>query len=102
MTELFVERSFQAPNGQVLARFERPYLAPGGEYRCRWRIVGLGADRGKETAGIDSVQALMLAMKVVQAELSESDEYKAGKLTYLEQTDLDLPSLYDAGPSPTE
>lgn len=50
----------------------------------------------------------MLAMRTVQAQLSESDEYKAGNLTYLNQTDLDLPpmwgngSLYDAGPPPSE
>ncbi|MFC7498500.1 DUF6968 family protein [Enterovirga sp. GCM10030262] len=83
-------------------------LAPGGEYRCRWRIIGLGQDRSRDAAGIDSVQALMLAMRTVHAELSESHEYKAGKLTYLDQTDLDLPpmwgsgSLYDAGPSPSD
>jgi len=77
----------------VRARFEKPYLAPGGEYRCRWRIVGLSKDRCSEAAGIDGVQALLLALRTVQAELSESEEYKAGKLTYLDQKDLDLPPM---------
>lgn len=32
----------------------------------------------------------MLAMKTVHSELMESDLYKAGKLTYVDQYDLDL------------
>lgn len=107
MSDIFVERLFVVPDGDVLARFEPPYLAPGGEYRCRWRIEWPEKTRVRETAGIDGVQALMLAMRTVHAELAESDEYKAGKLTYLNQTDLDLPtwgsgSLYDTGPPPPD
>jgi hypothetical protein len=108
LTNVFVERVFEAPTGQVLARFHLPYGAPGGEYRCRWQIVGLGEERSREAAGIDGIQSLLLAMRTVHGELSESEEYKAGRLTYLDQDDLDLPptwgqgSLYDAGPSPSE
>ena len=103
MSQTFVARSFEAPDGAVLARFEPRYLASGGEYRCRWRIEGLGEERSREAAGIDGVQALMLAMRTVHAELTGSDEYRAGKLTYLQQADLDLPPmrgspwLYNAG-----
>jgi hypothetical protein len=102
----FVERRFASPRGEVLARFGSPYLAPGGEYRCRWHIIWPDHERSLEAAGIDGLQALMLAMRTVHSELTESDEYKAGTLTYLDQTDLDLPptwgrgSLYDAGPPP--
>ena len=55
---------------------------------------------------LDGVQALMLAMRTVHTELVESDAYKAGRLTWCEQTDLDLPptwgggSLYDVPPRP--
>jgi hypothetical protein len=106
--DLFVERSFDTPKGKVLARFERPYLAPGGAYRWRWRIIGLSRARSREAAGIDGIQALMLAMRTVHAELTESAEYKRGQLTYLAQADLDLPpmwgsgSLYDAGSPPPD
>lgn len=50
----------------------------------------------------------MLAMRTARADLEESDHYKAGMLTYLDQTDLDLPPgwglgpLYDSGRSPVE
>jgi hypothetical protein len=34
----FVERTFSSSSGNVLVRFAAPYLAAGGEYRCRWTI----------------------------------------------------------------
>ncbi|GFE77990.1 hypothetical protein NTCA1_56390 [Novosphingobium sp. TCA1] len=48
----------------------------------------------------------MLAMRIVHTELIESDAYKAGRLTWCDQADLDLPptwgegSLYDPPPQP--
>ena len=39
----------------------------------------------------------MLAMKSVHSELMESDLYKSGKLTYLNQYDLDLPPGWGEG-----
>jgi len=45
-------------------------------------------------------------MKTVRLELVESNLYRSGDLTYLNQPDLDLPptwgngSLYDVGPLP--
>ena len=102
----FVERRYKASAGDVLARFETPYLAPGGEYRCRWHLLWPDREQSREIAGIDGVQALMLAMRTVHGELAASPEHKEGMLTYLDQDDLDLPPtwgsgpLYDAGPNP--
>ena len=93
----FVERSFTAPNGEVLVRFETPYLAPGGEYRCRYQIKWPDFERSREAAGIDGIQALLLAMRTVHTELAETDEYQSGKLTYLDQSDLDLPPTWGKG-----
>ncbi len=39
----------------------------------------------------------MLAMKSVHSELMDSDLYKAGKLTYADQHDLDLPPGWGEG-----
>lgn len=39
----------------------------------------------------------MLAMKTVHSELLESDLYKSGKLTYLQEYDLDLPPGWGDG-----
>jgi hypothetical protein len=65
-------------------------------------------ERSLEAAGIDGLRALMLAMRTVHSELTETEDYEEGTLTYLDQTDLDLPpawgagTLYDAGPPPTD
>jgi hypothetical protein len=39
----------------------------------------------------------MLAMKSVHSELVESDLYKSGRLTYVNQYDLDLPPGWGEG-----
>lgn len=81
--------------GDVLASFEAPYLAPGGEYRCRWHLRFPDREHSRETPGIDGVQALLLAMRTVHTDLIESEEYKSGELTHLGDRDLDLPKPFD-------
>ena len=95
---LFVERRFDLGNHEVIARFYAPILAPGGEYQCRWCIQWPDRDQERYACGIDGLQALTLAMRVVHAKLFESAEYQAGTLTYLDQQDLDLPPAW--GPEP--
>jgi hypothetical protein len=104
-TASFVERRFDLPTGALLLRISAPYLAPGGEYRCRWTIGWPDGDRSREAAGIDGVQALTLALRAAHSELIVSAAYREGNLRYLGQTDLDLPphfldSLDDAGSQP--
>ena len=93
----FAERTFESGNDTITARFFRPTLEPGGEYRCRWAILWPDRIQQRYACGIDGVQALMLAMKTVSSELMESDLYKAGKLTYANQYDLDLPPGWGEG-----
>ena len=35
----FVEGRFEHESREVVARFYLPFLAEGGEYRCRWMIL---------------------------------------------------------------
>lgn len=98
MSSAYVERRFQSARGEVLAHFETPYLAPSGEFRCRWRISWPDCEHSREAAGIDGIQSLMLAMQTVRMELVESELYRAGNLTYLDQSDLDLPPSWGIGP----
>ncbi|WP_100259644.1 DUF6968 family protein [Qipengyuania seohaensis] len=95
--ESFIERIFDSGDQKVTARFLKPLLAPGGEYQCRWAIVWPDHVQERYACGLDGVQALMLAMKSVHSELKESDLYKAGKLTYIDQYDLDLPPDWGEG-----
>ena len=95
--EPFVERAFESGDARITARFLQPTLAPGGEYRCRYAILWLDRVQQGYACGIDGIQALMLAMKSVHTELMESDLYKSGALTYVDQYDLDLPPGWGAG-----
>ena len=106
MEEAFVERRFDQKGEPVIARFFAPTPAPGGEYQCRWEIEWPGKTERGYACGIDGVQALMLAMRLVHGDLAASEAYRSGALTYLDQSDLDLPPawgagpLYEAGPKP--
>ena len=102
---VFVERRFDLGDQEVAARFHVPVLAPGGEcqcpggeYQCRCQIKWPSRQQERYASGIDGLQALMLAMRVVHNTLMESEEYLAGTLTYLGQDDLDLPPAWGAGP----
>ena len=84
----FVEREFEIGNHRVLCRFYEPtmtpeHIAPGGEYRCDYTISWPRGDRRSYVCGIDSLQALMLAMRSAFSDIEYSDEYKNGQLTYL-------------------
>lgn len=95
--ELFVERIFESGDLAITARFLQPTLAPGGEYQCRYAIIWPDGVQQQYACGIDGIQALMLAMKSVHDELLDSDLYKSGALTYLDQYDLDLPPGWGQG-----
>jgi hypothetical protein len=95
--EPFVERLFESGDATITARFLQPTLAPAGEYRCRYVVLWPDRVQASYACGIDGIQALMLAMKAVHDELMESDLYKSGTLTYLDQYDLDLPPGWGKG-----
>lgn len=95
--EPFVERKFESGDDTVTICFLQPELAPGGEFQCRWSIAWPDQFQQRYTCGLDGIQALMLAMKTVHSELMESDLYKAGRLTYVDQYDLDLPPGWGDG-----
>jgi hypothetical protein len=84
----FVEREFEIGDDRVICRFFEPtmtpkHVAPGGEYRCDYTISWPDHDRRSYACGIDSIQALSLAMRSAFSDLENSKEYKSGSLTYL-------------------
>lgn len=95
--ETFIERVFESGEDSITARFLQPALASGGEYQCRWVILWPGRVQQRYACGVDGVQAVLLAMKSVHSELMESDLYKSGKLTYMNEYDLDLPPGWGDG-----
>lgn len=67
-----------------------PY-SDGKDYYCPYQIIGIGDGKIKYTSGIDSVQALYLAMKKIGATITASSEAKSGKLKWLDNLDLGFP-----------
>ena len=63
-------------------------------YMCYFQITGIGYDKLHRSGGVDSIQSLMLALKMAGVYLYASQSYETGDMTYLGQRDLDL-SLSD-------
>jgi hypothetical protein len=94
----YAERRFELDGGELPVRFFVPSKASGGEFQCRYVIGWPDQAVGGYACGEDGIQALMLAMRKVHSDLIESDAYKAGHLTWLDQADLDLPPTWGIGP----
>jgi hypothetical protein len=90
----FVERQFDNGGTPVVCRFFKPTRQADGEYQCRWSIDWGNGERNLRAIGIDSIQALLLAMRVAHTELIESEPFKQGKLTYLNERELELPPAF--------
>ena len=87
-----ISRQYDLRDGRKIILYVwPPLIQPGGEYACFYRLVGLLGDRTRKAYGIDSLQALLLAIRVIYAELSYCEAYKNGDLTWLGGRDLGLP-----------
>ena len=75
----------------VALEIGRPEKFPDGEdYFCPYRVVGLGNDKVRYAGGVDAVQALLLALKKVGAQLNTCAEHRDGRLYWLEADSRDL------------
>lgn len=78
---------------KVHVRFGKPRRLPDGrDYTCVYQIEGLHDYRiTRRMAGLDSIQALELAMKMAMVELVCSGAYAEGRLSWEGMYDLGLP-----------
>jgi hypothetical protein len=76
---------------KVVVRFGKPRRFPRSDFGCRFGIDGLSKPIAMTIFGVDGIQALDLAMKTALVRLVLSDEYQAGRLTFLGSYDLGLP-----------
>lgn len=58
--------------------------------QCKYEILGLSKEFGRHVMGVDSMQSVLLALKVAAADLVSSDEYKSGNLYWLEAGNRDI------------
>jgi hypothetical protein len=92
--EIIATRELQVTgSGKVIeVRLGRPEkFSDSDDYYCRYQIMGLGRDRVFYGAGVDQMQALVLALQNIGAELYTSNEARAGQLTWFGELNLGFP-----------
>jgi hypothetical protein len=81
--------------GVVTVVIGKPEKFPNAdEYFCPYQITGIKRSNIRYAGGVDAVQALVLALKMVGADLYSSDEAQSGALTWngsVEKGDLGFP-----------
>ena len=61
----------------------KPEMLPGSEdWYCPYQSVGIGSGKVRYAIGVDPVQALVLSLSMLGAELYCSSEYEAGRLSW--------------------
>ena len=76
MDELICDREFACRDGEGVKRIVSEWMRPKrdhGDWRCDWIIHGVGEtpERGY-SIGVDSTQALFLALKIVRMRIEDS------------------------------
>ena len=76
--ELILDRS-----ERVTVLVGKPQLfANGVDWYCPYQTLGIGSGGVRYGAGVDEIQALVLALSMVGAELYCSEEYREGRLMW--------------------
>lgn len=91
MTDVIAQREFdfEGPDGhgKVVASLGKPMLdVLKGDWYCPYVVEGPSRRRGSFGAGVDALQALLLALSGMRADLRLLR--KAGKLTYWDGDEL--------------
>ena len=88
--DAFVERSFTVDGEEVICRFFQPELDEGSFF-CRYTIGWAKKTRGRRVGGVDSVQALLLAMQAAHVDMLMARKDDAAHVIWLDETSLGLP-----------
>ena len=79
--------------GEIAIRIGQPFVPPnyGGNFCCPYQIEGLGDGAIRYGSGVDSLQALHIALINIGAELHGSVEAQAGMISWNGDRRLGLP-----------
>ena len=75
---------------EVTVGIKRP-VPDNGPYKCEYQIVGIGSGKVRYAVGVDSMQALVLALKIIGADLYSSEAAKEGRLSWFGSPNLGFP-----------
>ncbi len=67
---------------QIPIRIFAPEKSPDGSWFCRYEIDWPDKNHALNVGGIDSAEAIVLALQMIGAEIYSSSYYKAGKLFF--------------------
>jgi|SRR5690242_16778541 len=95
-------KKYDGKKVEILIGKPRP-MADGQDYFCPYKIDGVGNGRVSYAMGIDGIQALLLALQKIGADLYTSKEMQQGELEWMGggERDLGFPlpdSIKDLGP----
>lgn len=83
MDEIILTRRFQLTSGgEVVLSFFKP-TAWDADYKCSFKITWPDREKILHGAGVDEIQALLLAMQHAHLYLLTSSDWKSGKLSWL-------------------
>ena len=70
------------PATEVLVKIGKPELSEHNDYCCRVQVSGVGEEHVHGIVGMDSVQALQLAMRYVGTHLQRQNTQCGGRLRW--------------------
>jgi hypothetical protein len=89
---VIARRTFEYGENNLMLEIGAPYPVEGhADYLCPYRINGLGEGRVVRIGGVDSMQALFLAMRSAAGVLYAASAGQNDKITWLGQRNLGLP-----------
>jgi hypothetical protein len=80
-----------SPERTMTVLIGRPTQEPTGEWRCPYQIIGDGSEHPFGALGLDAVQAIELALKIIGARLAATTEAREGRLRWAGERDLGFP-----------
>ena len=92
IADAIMTRRFELDGGHVGIYVWAPIEDFQDYPRCNWRIVGMGDGKLRRSTGVDTVDAVSEALKVIGTILYNSDEWLDGRLTWLGMRNLGLAS----------
>lgn len=92
--EVIASRSLSlGERDEITIHIGRPFAPPdyGGNFCCPYQIRGIGDEKIRYGSGVDSLQALYLAMINISTDLYPTKEARDGRIRWQGDRDLGLP-----------
>lgn len=93
--EVILEREFEAlksdgRSSRVLVKIAKPTFNPKDDWECRFQIIGIGNEKIRHTAGVDSLHALLFTIGMIEELIHYWERVEKTKITWLGMDDLGL------------